>query len=49
MEVQRGPVVRVVGPERLGLGPVRVEDGEDVRDAAGAVVLRFLLDRYTVR
>lgn len=42
MEVQGRAVVGIVGPERLRLGPVRIEDGQDVRDRAGAVVVELL-------
>src|SRR3954469_20503642 len=42
VKLQRGPVVRVKGPKGDRLGPVRVQDGEDVRHALRTVGCEFI-------
>ena len=37
VEMQRGPLVRITGPGHVRFGPVRVQDRQDMRDAARSV------------
>ena len=42
VEIQRGPTVRIEGPERRRFRPARVQNGQDVGDAAGAVAVELV-------
>src|SRR3954466_2222391 len=42
MELQRGPMVRVIRPEGVRLRPVRVQDRENVGDASHAVLCKLI-------
>ncbi len=42
VEMHHDSMMRVVGPEGLGLGPIRIEDRKDVSDCARAVVAELV-------
>ena len=40
MEVERRSVLGIIGPERLGLRPARIQDREHMRDTTCTVILQ---------
>jgi hypothetical protein len=42
METEGGAVMPVIGPKRLWLWPIRVENGKNVRYTASAVIVQLV-------
>src|SRR5215208_2329267 len=41
VKLESGPVMKVEGGKGIGLGPLRIEDGQDVGDAARTVMAKL--------